>query len=33
MFTAGIPSASQRVFIGWHTSTHDGYRHAYGACA
>jgi hypothetical protein len=28
MSTADTPSASQRVFIGWHTSTHDGYRHA-----
>jgi len=28
MSTAGTPSVSQRVFTGWHTSTHDGYRHA-----
>jgi hypothetical protein len=28
MSTAGPPSASQRVFTGWHTSTHDGYSHA-----
>lgn len=28
MSTAGPPSASQRVFTGWHTNTYDGYRHA-----
>ena len=28
MSTAGTPPASPRVFTGWHTSTHDGYRHA-----
>jgi hypothetical protein len=28
MSTAGTPPASQRVFTGWHPSTHEGYSHA-----
>jgi hypothetical protein len=28
MSTARTPSASPRVFTGWRTSTHDGYRPA-----
>jgi len=28
MSRTGTPSASQRVVTGWHTSTHEGYRHA-----
>jgi hypothetical protein len=27
MSTAGTPAASQRMFTGWRTSTHDGYSH------